>query len=113
MVFGWDANDVAYDNASYTGWHTGYPDATAVVDLQTFREIPWEKDLPFFIADFRDAKGNSLPVCPRSLLKKIADQATDAGRSAFWQRPSLASAHLVGAGLGSQNSCLCRFSNWK
>lgn len=79
VVFGWDANDVAYDNARYTGWHTGYPDATAVVDLQTFREIPWEKDLPFFIADFRDAKGHDLPVCPRSLLKKIAGQAADAG----------------------------------
>ncbi len=79
VVFGWDANDAAYDNARYTGWHTGYPDATAVVDLQTFREIPWEKDLPFFIADFRDAKGSDLPVCPRSLLKKIAGQAADAG----------------------------------
>src|SRR5436189_5361304 len=51
VVFGWDANDAAYDNASYTGWHTGYPDATALVDLQTFREIPWENDLPFFLAD--------------------------------------------------------------
>lgn len=79
VVFGWDANDVAYDNAQYTGWHTGYPDATAVVDLQTFREIPWEKDIPFFIADFRDAKGGNLPVCPRSLLKKIAGQAAAAG----------------------------------
>jgi glutamine synthetase len=79
VVFGWDASDVAYDNASFTGWHTGYPDATAVVDLQTFREIPWENGLPFFIADFRDEKGNSLPVCPRGLLKKITQQATDAG----------------------------------
>jgi len=79
VVFGWDANDLAYDNASYTGWHTGYPDATAVVDLQTFREIPWENDLPFFIADFSDGKGKSLPICPRSLLKKIAQQADDAG----------------------------------
>ncbi len=27
VVFGWDAADVAYDNAAVTGWHTGYPDA--------------------------------------------------------------------------------------
>lgn len=79
VVFGWDAADVAYDNASYTGWHTGYPDATAVPDMQTMREVPWENDIPFFLADFSDAKGNSLAVCPRSLLKKIAQQATDAG----------------------------------
>jgi glutamine synthetase len=84
VVFGWDANDVAYDNASYTGWHTGYPDATAVVDLDTFREIPWENDLPFFLADFSDAKGNSLPICPRSLLKKTGQEATDAGFLPFF-----------------------------
>ncbi|MBS1564394.1 MAG: glutamine synthetase [Bacteroidetes bacterium] len=79
VVFGWDSSDAAYDNARYTGWHTGYPDATAVVDLQTFRRIPWEKDVPFFLADFRDAKGGDLYVCPRSLLKKIRRQAVDAG----------------------------------
>ena len=79
VVFGWDAADMAYDNAAYTGWHTGYPDATAIADLHTFREIPWENDLPFFIADFSDGKGASLPVCPRGLLKKIAQQAGDAG----------------------------------
>jgi glutamine synthetase len=86
VVFGWDANDAAYDNARFTGWHTGYPDATAVVDLETFRTIPWEQDLPFFLADFRDSKGDSLPVCPRSLLKKINQQATDAGYIPFFSQ---------------------------
>lgn len=79
VVFGWDAADVAYDNVQVTGWHTGYPDSTAVIDLQTFRRVPWENDVPFFLADFRDEKGNDLHVCPRSLLKKIAKQANDAG----------------------------------
>ncbi len=79
VVFGWDANDVAYDNAQITGWHTGYPDTHAVIDLNTFRQVPWENDLPFFLADFRDAHGADLPVCPRSLLKKITKQAKDAG----------------------------------
>ena len=79
VVFGWDAADVAYDNVQVTGWHTGYPDSTAVIDLQTFRKVPWENDVPFFLADFRDEKGNDLNVCPRSLLKKIAQQANDAG----------------------------------
>src|SRR3977135_1904944 len=27
VVLGWDANDQLYDNVTYTGWHTGYPDA--------------------------------------------------------------------------------------
>ncbi len=86
VVFGWDAADVAYDNANYTGWHTGYPDATAIIDLQTFREIPWENDLPFFIADFSNNKGQGLPVCPRSLLKKIARQAADAGYTPYFSQ---------------------------
>ncbi len=79
VVFGWDSSDVAYDNALFTGWHTGYPDVQAVVDISTFRKIPWEHGLPFFLADFRDNKGNSLPICPRSLLKKTARQAAESG----------------------------------
>jgi len=28
VVLGWDVKDQLYDNIKYTGWHTGYPDAT-------------------------------------------------------------------------------------
>lgn len=86
VVFGWDAADLAYDNSQYTGWHTGYPDATAVIDLNTFRQIPWENDTPFFLADFRDAGGNGLSVCPRSLLKQIIRQANDAGYTPYFSQ---------------------------
>jgi len=79
VIFGWDAADLAYDNAKITGWHTGYPDATALIDGDSFRLVPWEHDLPFFLADFADEKGIGLPVCPRSLLKRIVVQATEAG----------------------------------
>jgi glutamine synthetase len=86
VVFGWDVGDVAYDNVKFTGWHTGYPDATAVIDTQTFRTIPWENDVPFFLADFRDAQGKELHVCPRSLLKKISRQAKDAGYTPYFSQ---------------------------
>ncbi len=79
VVFGWDAGDMAYDNARVTGWHTGYPDATALVDLSTFREIPWEDNLPFFLADFNTPGSTASDVCPRSLLKKIITEAETAG----------------------------------
>ncbi len=79
VVFGWDASDVAYDNTKVTGWHTGYPDALATVDLQTYRQIPWENDLPFFLADFSNEKNQLADVCPRTLLKKISEQAAKAG----------------------------------
>ncbi|HTI09373.1 MAG TPA: hypothetical protein VL832_12480 [Puia sp.] len=59
VVFGWDAGDQAYDNATFTGWHTGYPDAAAVVDPQTFRRVPWEHGIPFFLADFRVSDGQA------------------------------------------------------
>ena len=35
VIFGWDANDAAYDNGAYTGWHTGYPDTPAKIDVST------------------------------------------------------------------------------
>ena len=86
VVFGWDAADVAYDNSDYTGWHSGYPDATAVIDLNTFRQVPWDNDTPFFLADFRDGNGNDLTVCPRSLLKKIIRQAAVQGYTPFFSQ---------------------------
>ena len=83
VVFGWDAADAAYDNVQFTGWHTGYPDATALIDPATLRRIPWENDLPFFLADFRGNDEKDLVICPRSLLKKIIQQASDAGYHVF------------------------------
>jgi len=79
VVFGWDAADLAYDNAKLTGWHTGYPDAKAVVDIQSFRQVPWEDGLPFFLADFSDRDDHDLPVCPRRLLKRVVQNANAAG----------------------------------
>jgi glutamine synthetase len=86
VVFGWDSADVAYDNSQYTGWHSGYPDATAVVDLNTFRQVPWDNEIPFFLADFCDSKGAGLEVCPRSLLKKIIGQATSSGYTPYFSQ---------------------------
>ncbi len=74
VVFGWDSSDVCNDQIKLTGWHTGYPDQPCRIDLSTFRTVPWEDDIPFFLADFSKADGNDLPACPRSLLKRIAKQ---------------------------------------
>jgi glutamine synthetase len=82
VVFGWDSGDVCYDNAAYTGWHSGYPDAMARVDLATLRRVPWDGDIPFFLADFVDAQGAPLGVCPRQLLKGVLARAEAAGFTA-------------------------------
>lgn len=82
VIFGWDAGDVCYDGARYTGWHTGYPDAQARVDLRTFRRVPWDSNVPFFLADFVDDKGAPLGVCPRRLLTGVLERAAAQGYSA-------------------------------
>lgn len=79
VVFGWDSSDVCYDNASYTGWHTGYPDALARIDLSTYRRVPWDDGVPFFLADFEDEAGRPLGVCPRQLLKHVVARAAERG----------------------------------
>jgi len=84
VIFGWDAGDVVYDNVQYTGWHTGYPDCPAAIDLNTFRKIPWENDVPFFLGELEDEKGDPSPVCPRQLLKKIMGEASEQGFSPFF-----------------------------
>jgi glutamine synthetase len=79
VIFGWDAGDVVYENVHYTGPHTGYPDCPAELDINTFRKIPWENDIPFFLGELTDEKGNPSPVCPRQLLKKIIKSANQMG----------------------------------
>jgi glutamine synthetase len=73
VVFGWDSSDVCYDNVKYTGWHTGYPDALAKIDLDTFRRVPWDDQTPFFLGDFENG------VCPRQLLKSVIARCEKAG----------------------------------
>jgi glutamine synthetase len=83
VIFGWDSGDSCYDNVALTGWHTGYPDAKARIDLETFREIPWENSVPFFLADFSGEKDHGA-ICPRSLLKKITADCEAMGFKAFF-----------------------------
>ncbi|GGG78144.1 glutamine synthetase [Parapedobacter pyrenivorans] len=79
VVFGWDTNDLGYDNIAFTGWHTGYPDLPLRLDLATFRKIPWEGDVPFFLGEFVDTAGSPAPICPRQLLRTVVNQCQQAG----------------------------------
>ena len=86
VVFGWDMADVAYENSAYTGWHSGYPDAPVRIDVTSFRAIPWENNIPFFLCELIDAPSNSAAVCPRGLLKGLISQAEKAGFSPFFSQ---------------------------
>ena len=76
VVLGWDVKDQLYDNASYTGWHTGYPDAPVRILPETCRDIPFEDGMLLFIAEFAD---QAEAVCPRAALRRVIDKAGDMG----------------------------------
>jgi glutamine synthetase len=82
VIFGWDVADQLYDKASVTGWERGFPDALAVIDPKTLRDIPWEPHVALMLADFRDESGSPHPACPRSLFKTMIDRAANMGLSA-------------------------------
>ncbi len=76
VVLGWDSKDQLYDNVTYTGWHTGYPDAPARVLPDTCRELPLEDDMLLFLGEFSE---QAEAVCPRGTLRKVLDKASDMG----------------------------------
>jgi glutamine synthetase len=79
VIFGWDAGDALYDNARFTGWHTGYPDALARIEPDTYRRVPWEEEVPFFLCDFYAKDGAPLPVSPRQALRRVIARAESLG----------------------------------
>ena len=82
VIFGWDCMDRVYEVslASPDSKGSTFADVLAVPDLSTFRRIPWENDMPFFILDFKapgsaeESHLSSLPISPRGLLKRILTQ---------------------------------------
>ena len=82
VVYGWDSQDQCYDNTTVTGWHKGYPDALARIDLATHRNVPWDDGVDFFLATFvRDAKGGeeAHPLDPRNVLARVLKRAEKLG----------------------------------
>ena len=80
VIFGWDSSDELYEfNVSdeqnlFTGWHTGFPDQTVKILLDSKRTIPFEKNTPFFLSELKDGE-----VCPRSVLKKVLRLLRESG----------------------------------
>ena len=71
VVFGWDMHDQTYfRELKISNQGNGYRDLIAVPDLSSYRRIPWEDDVPFFLVSFLDPDTKK-PVCacPRGLLR--------------------------------------------
>lgn len=75
VVFGWDMLDRPYQESSkISSNENGFGDIVAKADLSTFRRIPWEDNIPFFLLDYFKPSGEPLEVCPRGTLKRILEE---------------------------------------
>src|SRR3569833_2175981 len=71
VIYGWDMHDMTYfKELKISNKENGYGDILAIPDLSSFRRIPWEDNVPFFLVSFYDPDTKE-PVCacPRGLLQ--------------------------------------------
>ena len=94
VIFGWDMHDQTYfRELLVSNKDNGYRDLLAKPDLSSFRRIPWENNVPFFLVSFFEPDtGKSLSACPRSLLTRAVGKLKEQGIGAmaggeYIQRP--------------------------
>lgn len=80
VVLGWDSKDQLYDNVSFTGWHTGFPDAHVKVIPNSCRALPLEDNMLLFILEFSD---KAEVLCPRATLGRVIKLCDKMGFEAF------------------------------
>jgi glutamine synthetase len=76
VVLGWDSNDQQYDNVTFTGWHTAFPDAQVRLLPETCRALPLEGNMLLFLGEFT---GTAEDVCPRATLRRVIKRAAGMG----------------------------------
>lgn len=85
VIFGWDMHDTTYFNElKVSNKENGYRDIIAVPDLSSFRRIPWENNMPFFLVSFHDPDTHDpVAACPRGLLNKQLEKWSSKGYGAM------------------------------
>ena len=85
VIFGWDMHDQTYfKELKISNKENGYRDIMAIPDLGSFRRIPWEDNVPFFLLSFFDPETyEPLSACPRGLLKSAAEEMEKQGMRAM------------------------------
>ncbi|KAL2136566.1 hypothetical protein VTI74DRAFT_3111 [Chaetomium olivicolor] len=85
VIFGWDMHDMTYiRELKVSNKENGYRDIIAVPDLNSFRRIPWENNVPFFLVSFHDPDTmEPVPACPRGLLKTQLGKLSEQGYGAM------------------------------
>ncbi|KAG6817787.1 hypothetical protein H0H87_003195 [Tephrocybe sp. NHM501043] len=85
VIFGWDIHDAVYSRELLiSNKQNGYRDIIASIDLSSYRRIPWEDNVPFFLVSFFDPDTKQpLSVDPRGILKIATERAGKMGRECF------------------------------
>ncbi|MCJ1248201.1 hypothetical protein MMC30_005418 [Trapelia coarctata] len=85
VIFGWDMHDQTYfKELKISNEQNGYRDIIAIPDLSSFRRIPWEDDVPFFLVSFFEPDTKEPVIAdPRGLLKTAVDKLEKSGLSAM------------------------------
>ncbi|KAI0723955.1 glutamine synthetase/guanido kinase [Cerioporus squamosus] len=81
VIFGWDMHDTVYSpELLISNRANGYRDLIASIDLATYRRIPWENNVPFFLVSFLDPDTKK-PICadPRGALRQVVIKAQSKG----------------------------------
>ncbi|MDP6603206.1 MAG: glutamine synthetase family protein [Rhodospirillales bacterium] len=76
VVLGWDSHDQLYDNVTFTGWHTGFPDATVRIVPESCRAIPWEDNMLLFLGELAPPAD---AYCPRGVLGRVVERCAELG----------------------------------
>ncbi|MCJ1421941.1 hypothetical protein MMC32_008308, partial [Xylographa parallela] len=85
VIFGWDMHDQTYfEELKISNKENGYHDIIAIPDLNSYRRIPWEHNVPFFLVSFFDPDTHEpVSACPRGLLKTAVEKLEEQGLSAM------------------------------
>lgn len=85
VIFGWDMHDKTYfKELTISNKENGYRDLIAIPDLSSFRRIPWEDNVPFFLISFLDPETKEpICACPRGLLRTVVGKLEPRGLTAM------------------------------
>ena len=90
VVFGWDMMDVTYDNTTLTGWHKGFPDALAKIDVGTHAQRAVGRQRAVLPRRVRQAEGRQggaaadLPAAGAEARAEARREARASRRCAEW-----------------------------
>lgn len=82
-IFAWDIHDVLFTTETKIATsEDGFADFVACPDLSSFRRLPTEDNIPFFLLSFA-VGGKPVFACPRSMIRQLCDKLAEAGCKAL------------------------------